>query len=292
MRAVPAPTTGRSQLDELRRQIKALEGRDASVAPASGGAADGGAAQAHSPFETSGRGAAARLPQIASGLHETCPASYLDTPAALLFQTALMAVHARRCETPRPLVWVVPPAGAPEQDFGRPYPPALRAFGLDPDSVLLVEAGDPGQALWAMEEGLRAGAWVVGETGRSARYDLTASKRLDRAARARDSLVLVLRSHDGVVPSAARTRWRIAARPSAAQAWMGASGLPGLGPPRFHAALERMRGDRPRDFEIEWKNETLHVLEPAPVADRAAASTSRPGQGTGGATLHRLGRTG
>lgn len=254
MRAAPADPKGRRQLDELRRKIKAME------SPA-GHAGAGGFAAGTDALT------------LAPGLHEVCPASYLDTPAALAFQTALLARHggkARPGGRARPVLWVVPPCGAPEQDFGRPCPATLKTFGLDPARILLVEARDPGDALWAMEEGGKAGALVMGETGRSARYDLTASKRLHRAAREQGVPILVLRSHDGAVPSAALTRWRIAARPSEPQAWHGASGLAALGAYRFHAHLERVRGGPPRMYEIEWKNETFHVLEPAPLVDRAA----------------------
>ncbi len=69
-------------------------------------------------------------------------------------------------------------------DFGRPYPLALARWGLEPERVLLVEARDAGDVLWAMEEGLNAGALVIGEIGASARYDLSASRRRHRSAQA------------------------------------------------------------------------------------------------------------
>ncbi|MCS5616945.1 MAG: hypothetical protein NZ658_03000, partial [Pirellulales bacterium] len=134
-------------------------------------------------------------------------------------------------------------------------------------------------------------ALVMGESGRSPRYDLTASKRLLMTARAREAVILVLRPHEGRTASAALSRWRIAASPSPARAWRGANGLPGLGAPRFDAALERVRGGPPRNLRIEWKNETLHVLEPAPLADRTAPGDDeglQPAPATGGARIHRL----
>lgn len=217
--------------------------------------------------------------ELAPGLHEICPAGYLDTPAALAFQAGLMATHlggagqghgGREQLAQRPVLWVRRSMGT-GQDFGRPYPPALAQWGLDPARLILVETGSETDTLWTLEEGLKTGAVVIGETGPSARYDLTATRRLDQAARRAGALALVLRPHEGLAPSAALSRWRIAARPSPARAWIGARGLPGLGEPRFHAALERVRGGPPQEYEIEWKHASFHVLEPALLADRPAS---------------------
>ena len=237
---------GRPQLEELRRQIQAIETPASLPAPA-------------------GRDALA----LGSGLHEVCPASYLDTPAALAFQIGMLGGGLSGQDRMRPVIWVRS-EGHRAHDFGRPYPLALARWGLEPERVLLVEARDAGDVLWAMEEGLNAGALVIGEIGGSARYDLTASRRLHRSAQARSAQVLVLRGHQDIQPSAALTRWRLSALPSPDRPWRGATGLPGLGVPRFRAVLERVRGGPPKSFEIEWKNAAFHVLEPAEMARRAA----------------------
>ena len=258
MPTAPRVRTGRPQLEELRRQIQAIE------TPITGPVLTGQDALV-----------------LAPGLHEVCPASYLDTPAALAFQIGMLghglaeqgapAEHGERPEQAplRPVIWVRC-AGHRAHDFGRPYPLALARWGLAPERVLLVEARDASDVLWAMEEGLNAGALVIGEIGGSARYDLTASRRLHRSAQARSAQVLVLRGHQDIQPSAALTRWRLSALPSPDRPWRGATGLPGLGAPRFRAVLERVRGGPPKSFEIEWKNAAFHVLEPAEMARRAA----------------------
>lgn len=205
---------------------------------------------------------------LGSGLHEFCPQDYLDTPAALAVQSGFMAQALRRGNTPAPLLWVR--ARNSGQDFGQPYPLGLKQWGLPPERIIFAETETLADALWAMEDGLRAGAWVMGEAGASSRYDLTASKRLHMAAQARGGLALVLRHHEMIGASAALTRWRLSARPSPAQDWRGATGLPGLGSPRFRAYLERVRGGPPKQFDIEWKHAAFHVLEPAPLADRPA----------------------
>jgi protein ImuA len=248
MKPVPPHKQGRPQLDQLRRDIKAL---DMPCMPALSG----------------------ELLALAPGLHEVRPEQYLDTPAALSFQIGLLARVLQADEFSRPILWVRPRADR-AHDFGRPYPLALIRLGIPPDRVLLVEASNMKDVLWAMEEGLHAGALVFGEVGRTARYDLTASRRLQMSARNRQTIALVQRSHGDIQPSAALTRWRIAATQSPPMPWKGANGLPGLGPPRYRAVLERVRGGPPGNFEIEWKNASLHVLQPAPLAHTTAHSAA------------------
>jgi protein ImuA len=204
------------------------------------------------------------------GLHETCPASYLDTPAAFAFQAGLLA----GLDTSRPVVWAQLREGR-AHDFGRPCPHGLKRMGVDPGRILLTETDSAQQALWAMEEGLRAGALVFGDIGEAAAYDLTASKRLVLAAREKGLSVLILRAHGPAGLSAALTRWRVAAEKSPPAPWRGASGLPGLTAPRFRAVLERVRGGAPKTLSLEWKDAAFHRLEPAALADRPAVRAAR-----------------
>ena len=249
MKPVPPHQQGRPQLEQLRRDIKAIE---------------------PPRMPALGNGPLALGPlTLGPGLHEVRPEHYLDTPAALSFQLGMLGHGLAEQDKARPVIWVRS-EGNRAHDFGRPYPLALARWGLAPERVLLVEACDAGDVLWAMEEGLNAGALVIGEIGASARYDLTASRRLHRSAQAANARVLVLRGHQQIQPSAALTRWRLSALPSPDRPWRGATGLPGLGPPRFCAVLERVRGGPPKSFEIEWKNAAFHVLEPAEMARRTA----------------------
>ncbi|MDG2044248.1 MAG: hypothetical protein P8J78_06530 [Maricaulis sp.] len=271
MKSVPSHPDGRPLLAALRRDINALDlpsltraskGRCASIS------ANEMTSQGRSQGTDSGP------LSLQSGLHEVRPAGYLDTPAALSFQTGLLARTLYKQQALRPIIWVRP-AGSQAHDFGRPSPHALTRLGIAPEHILLVEAREMTDLLWAMEEGLQAGALVIGEIGRTARYDLTASKRLHMAARARHGHALILRRHDDHQPSAAQTRWQVSAMESPPAPWKGANGLPGLGPPRYRAILERVRGGPPGEFKIEWKNASLHVLQPAPLAHPAATQNQR-----------------
>lgn len=200
-----------------------------------------------------------------AGLHDVRPASYLDAPAAYGFALHWMA----RLPRDRVRVWVRA-RGDARLDFGAPCPDGLARLGLDPAQFIKVEARPGAQALWAMEEALKAGALVFGEAGSASGYDLTASRRLHRAARESGSQILVLRSHDAQGSSAALTRWSLSPIASEHAPWRGAGGLPGLGAVRVKAVLERQRGGSPDVFDLEWNDDALRRFELAALARRPA----------------------
>ena len=156
------------------------------------------------------------------------------------------------------------------------FAPALAAVGLHPARVLYAEAGRPTSVLLVMEEGLRhcGLAGVVGEV--SGRLTLTASRRLQLAAETSGTLAFVLRrsrKHDDPAlaePSAAVTRWRIAALPSG-PALPHSPDVPGLGRARWRLDLVRCRGGEPRSWTVESCDETGRLGVAADLAHGQAA---------------------
>ncbi len=158
----------------------------------------------------------ARLPGggLALGaLHEVagggCGA--IDGAAAALFAAGIAARTGAR--TGGKVLWCVTRADL--------FAPALAQAGLAPDRVIHVEAGDDRTLLACFEEGLRHGGLgaVVAE---AARLSMTASRRLHLAARDGGTLAIALRrwrrqadAADFGQPTAAATRWRVSALPSA-----------------------------------------------------------------------------
>jgi protein ImuA len=137
-------------------------------------------------------------------LHEVAPESAHDIPAAFGFVTVLLARMPNG-----PVLLVTSPRGL--GSCGCLHGHGLNALGLDPARMILVEAGDERQALWAMEEALRSGApaAVAGAIGKG--LDLKASQRLQLAARTSGLPLLLLRPGGTLGLSAAMTRWRIRA---------------------------------------------------------------------------------
>ena len=199
----------------------------------------------------------AYLPQggLAGGaLHEIMPEARGDMPAAFSFVVAMLS----RIRPGAPLFLVTSPCGL--ATFGRPYGHGLNGFGLDPARVILVEAQNATQALWAMEEALNsaAPAAVAGVIGK---LDFRASQRLHLAAAAAGRLLLLLRPPG--MTSVAVTRWRVAAAPAALDRF----GL--IARWRWQVRLERCRNGRPGQWIVEFDHATHRFSLAAALADPA-----------------------
>lgn len=225
-----APLDRAELLRRLRRLLPALEGRG-----------DG-----------EGRPLPLGIPEIdrhlpAGGLalgvlHEAAPQGYADLPAAFGFAMALAGCLARAREGPLFLV----AARNGLADWGGLYGGGLTGLGLDPGRLILVEAGGHEDALWAIEEILRARAALCVLGCLAEGLSLKASRRLQLAAGGGDALALILRPHDAEAANAASTRWRIAAAPSGrdrfglVERW------------GFDVTLDRARNGRPGAWRVEF----------------------------------------
>lgn len=190
-----------------------------------------------------------------AALHEVAAdrPSLADDAAATLFAAA---VAARR---PGIVLWALA-----RRDL---FAPGLAGAGLAPDRILYAECGGNEDVLAVMEEGLRHGglAAVVGEVSRVA---MASTRRLQLAAEESGTMALMLkrwrRSGEDplAVPSAAATRWRIAAAPSAE--------LPvsGIGRPRWHVTLARQRGGEPHYWTMEGPDAQGRLALPAEPSHR------------------------
>ncbi|HTV89621.1 MAG TPA: damage-inducible protein [Stellaceae bacterium] len=160
------------------------------------------------------------------------------------------------------------------------YGPGLAAHGLVPARLVLVAARRDEEILWAVEEGLGEPglAAVVGEVGR---LPMVAGRRLQLAAERSGVTLLLLRrwrsateaAAERARPSAAATRWRVAALPSADTA-----GEPGVGRPRWRVELVRCRGGVPAEWDVEVADATGHVSLSAGLVDRPPAASRKIGR--------------
>ncbi len=182
--------------------------------------------------------------------------------AAAGFCAALLGRAARGDAAARPLLW----CGAAPEIHG----PGLAAFGLPLARLVVVRTRRPREVLWAMEEALRSRR-VAAVLGEVAALDLTAGRRLQLAAAAGGGLALLL-SHgagrDRAATGAAVTRWRLAAAPS--DPAPGPRGMDGVGRARWRVDLVRCRGGRPRQWMVEWNEQTHGFAVAAALADRPA----------------------
>lgn len=261
-----APTKDRARLlDRLRREVGALE-----AAPEAGDAPQAapwcfGLPEVDDALPDGGlaRGA----------LHEITADAYPDMAAVLGFGLSLLRLLPAPAQARRTILWSR--SRFARREFGALYGHGLPVFGLDPASLLFVDAGNAKDTLWTIEEGARAGC-LLAIVGEISAPDFKQTQRLARAAAMTGTPVLLLLPPDSARPSAAATRWRIAR----------AAGPPGAyddrapGAPRWHVALTRCRGGRPKDWFMEWRNETHRFDLAASVCDRPA-ETRRPSQASG-----------
>ena len=221
----------------LAARIRAIEARTAGGAPAAG--TDAGlrarpVALGVAPIDARLGGG------LATGsLHEISGPE--DDGAAAGFAAAVLAGFARR----GPVIWIAARSGAL-------HAPGLAALGLSPARLLVIEARNRLQRLWAFEEALRSGAPAAVLAELDA-IDFRTSRRLQLAAAARLAAGLILdQGAARTQPSAARTRWRITTAPSlpapagltvaeaSALRETMALGL-GPGPPRWRIDLRRAK---------------------------------------------------
>jgi protein ImuA len=198
-------------------------------------------------------------------LHELVAESHKDIGAVTDFCIALLVrlLKTQPQGGKQPILWCLQNQA---MDAGDLYPPGLFHLGLDPARILVIRAKHDTDVLWVMEEALRCRtlAAVVGEIKTA---DLTASRRLQLAAEASGITALLLRPSTGVLsPSAATTRWRIAASQSNPRGWAAELNEPGT--VCWQAALFRCRGGAPGNWPMEWCDETRDLALAAPVCNR------------------------
>jgi len=193
-------------------------------------------------------------------LHETASAGP-DTEHAAAATLFVAGILARR---DGPVLWVLRQADL--------FAPGLAGAGLQPDRVIFAEAGK--QVLPVMEEGLRQSGLAAVVAEYTGKLSLLASRRLQLAAEQSGILALLIRRSPGFddpalnEPTAAITRWRIAALPSP-PALPQAPDTPGLGRARWQLELTRCRGGEPRSWNVEACDATGRLGLVPDIADRS-----------------------
>ncbi|WP_022682073.1 ImuA family protein [Sphingobium bisphenolivorans] len=222
-----------NSLAALRRHIASLE-----QLPARQGCAR--IATGHDPLDHALGGGLAR-----GRVHELF-GSLEDEGAA----AGLTLVFGRLAAKEAPLFWLR--TGAAARAGGAAYGPGLAALGIDPAQLFVGVMADETMLLRAAVDALRCtalGAVVVELRGRAPLLDLTASRRLALAAEASGVPALMLRIGAEPGPSAADTRWRVAAAPSVP--------LPGNAPGMSAFDLHLLRQRAGRDgvsWRLVWDN--------------------------------------
>ena len=217
----------RDQVARLERLCATAQNKRGPLRPVTLGAAD---FDGHLPW--------GGLPRAA--LHEVAGegADREEGAAAAGFASLWLA----RLQDAGPVLWIVRAGSRAAIDL---YAHGLHQQQLDPKRLILVAAKRDDEALWAMEEGLKAKSLsaVLGEVEK---LDLTASRRLQLAAETGGVTAFVLRrwrlreraTREAAQPIAAVTRWRVTALPTENEIC-------------WQVDLARCRGGRPNTWIME-----------------------------------------
>ncbi|HEY8565438.1 MAG TPA: hypothetical protein VIL65_08060 [Beijerinckiaceae bacterium] len=146
---------------------------------------------------------------------------------------------------------------------GRLHGAGLAAFGANPACLTLVRVADAEGLFRAARDALRCsglGAVLAEAWGTSRSLDLTASRRLALAASQSGVTLVMVRLGAAPAPSAAMTRWSVAAAASTPLE----ANAPGR--PAFAVTLLRHRAGTPGGtWHLEWDRDRAVFAEPAPL---------------------------
>jgi protein ImuA len=138
------------------------------------------------------------------------------------------------------------------------FPPALKIFGLHPDKFIFIDLSRKKDLLWTIEEALKCEALtaVVGELNE---LTFTESRRLQLAVEQSQVTGFIHRLHPRQENTVACiARWKI--RPLISEI----KNMPGVGFPKWHVELCKVRNGKPGTWDIQWIDG--HFLHVPPVS--------------------------
>ena len=129
---------------------------------------------------------------------------------------------------------------------GSIFLPALRSFGIAPDRIIFIDLKKDKEILWATEEALKCEGLAAVVT-QLKELDFSTSRRLQLAVeKSKVTGLLIRHQPKNMQTTACISRWKITSIPSES-----ASGLPGVGFPRWNVELIRVRNGKPGNWKIE-----------------------------------------
>lgn len=135
------------------------------------------------------------------------------------------------------------------------FPASLSLFNVEAERVIFMDVQREKDVLWITEEALKCHglAAVVAELNN---VSLVESRRLQLAVETSGVTGFILRRDGNQKASTVATaRWKISPLPSGSE-----DGMPGIGFPRWHVELLKVRNGKPGSFVLEWAGEKFEEV--------------------------------
>ncbi|PQJ09556.1 Error-prone repair protein ImuA [Flavipsychrobacter stenotrophus] len=135
------------------------------------------------------------------------------------------------------------------------FPPALIAFGIQPERIIFIDVAKSKEVLWVIEEGLKCNT-LIAVVGELQELSFTESRRLQLAVEESRVTGFIHRykpKSENTV--ACVSRWKINPLRSIIE-----DGMPGVGAPRWNVQLAKVRNGKPGSWDVEWTANTFRFL--------------------------------
>lgn len=127
------------------------------------------------------------------------------------------------------------------------FPPALKAFGVEPHQVIFIDVKKERDVLWVMQEALKCNR-LTAVVGEIKEISFKESRKLQLTVEQSRVTGFILRPQSRCLNTiACVARWCIRSLPSAAD-----NGMPGVGFPRWDVALLKVRNGKTGNWQVEW----------------------------------------
>ncbi|CAN5411346.1 hypothetical protein BH10BAC3_BH10BAC3_36660 [soil metagenome] len=138
------------------------------------------------------------------------------------------------------------------------FPPGLTSFGIQPDKIIFLDLQKTKDILWATEEALKCNG-VASVVAEMQEISFATSRRLQLAVEHSGVMGFMLRQKPrSLDTTACVSRWSITSLPGALE-----DGMPGVGFPRWNAALLKIRNGKPGSWQVEWKAGRFRHISPS-----------------------------
>ncbi len=140
---------------------------------------------------------------------------------------------------------------------GSIFPGALKGFGVDPEKIIFIDLKKEKDVLYATEEALKCKK-VTAVISDIKQISFKESRRFQLAAEQSRVTGFILRNNiQSINTITCVSRWRITSLKSELP-----DDMPGVGFPRWHVELLKVRNGFPGKWNIEWSSNTFNEIKP------------------------------